>query len=179
MRRTALLIPGLLLSLVAACGGSDAPEAPEAPVTDWRFDGSTYEVVSGIAGDVSPAWVERGWTGSGVLVYLSDQEITCADFPREVVNRFPPLPTVDGATIWLKLTEKNPSAALDYANFVIIISVDNPGDSGSGLGTNDVRAGLTALEGGRVRGWLEFASADGDPGAQVEVAGTFDVPFCD
>ena len=173
MRRTALLSAGLLLSLAAACGGSEAP-APEAPVTDWRFDGATYEVVSGIAGDVSQAWIENDWSGDGVIVYLSDQEITCADFPREDVNLFPPLPTVDGATIWLKLTEKDTDAALDYASF----DIERSGSS-SGLGTDAVRVGLTALEGGRVRGWLEFASADGDPGAPVEIAGTFDVPFCD
>ena len=147
-------------------------KVPEALVTDWRYDGSTYKVVSGIAGDVPPVWVEHGWTGGGVLVYLSDQEVTCDDFPTEVVNGFPPLPTVDGATIWLKLTEKNAAAALDYASFDIRTSVGN-----SGLGTDAVRAGLAALEGGRMHGWLEYATAeDDDP--QVEVSGTFDVPFC-
>ena len=147
-------------------------KVPEASVTDWRYEGSTYEVVSGIAGAVPQFWVERGWTGGGVLVYLSDQEITCDDFPTEVVNEFPPPLTVVGATIWLKLTEKNAGATLDYASFDIRASEGN-----SGLGTDAVRAGLTALDGGRVHGWLEYATAeDDDP--QVEVSGTFDVPFC-
>ena len=106
-------------------------------------------------------------------MYLSDQEITCDDFPREVVNEFPPPLTVVGANIWLKLTEKNAAAALEFASFDIRDSAGN-----SGLGTDAVRAGLTALEGGRVHGWLEYATADDDAGPQVKVSGTFDVPFC-
>ena len=166
------LIPVFALSLAVGCGGGGS-EQPAAPVTDWRFGGSTHEVVSGVAGDLPDFWVERGWTGGGVLVYLSDQEITCDDFPTEVVNEFPPRPTVDGATIWLKLTEKNTSAALDYASFDIETS-----DTSAGLGTDAVRASFTALEGGRMRGWFEFTSAEDDAGSKVDVSGTFDVPFC-
>ena len=173
--RIAFLISGLALSIAVGCGGS---ELPEGTVTDWRYDGSTYEVVSGVAGDLPEFWVERGWTAGGVLVYLSDQQITCDDFPTEVVDEFPPRPTVDGATIWLKLTEKGTAAALDYASFDIVASVDNPGDTASGVGTDAVTASLTALEGGRVQGWLEYTSTQDDTGPQVDVSGTFDVPFC-
>jgi hypothetical protein len=37
--------------------------------------------------------VERGGDGDGIVVYLSDQSLTCEQFPRTELDLFPPLPT--------------------------------------------------------------------------------------
>lgn len=174
VRTITLFLSGILLSLLVACG---ADPAPTSPVSNWQFDGSTYQVVSGIAGDVPPIWAERGWPDGGVLVYLADQDVTCDDFPREVTNEFPPRLLSNGATIWLKLTEKNTETTLNYASFDVMTTNSEGGTSGSGLGTDAVQVGLTSLEEGRARGWLEYTSPVGDS-QQIAISGSFDVPFC-
>ena len=131
--------------------------------------------MSGIAGDAPAWWVERGWASGRVVVYLSDQEITCDKFPTEVTTEFPPGPEINGATIMLYITEKNNSTGLQYGSFDIVNS-DNQGGISSGLST-DVRAGLTGAEEGGVRGWLEYTNPEGES-PQVEASSTFDVPFC-
>ena len=172
LRKIVSITTGTLMILLVACGGNPAPGTP---VSDWQYDGSTYQVVSGISADVPASWVERGWSGDGVVVYLADQEITCDDFPTDVTREFPPRPVLNGATIRLHITEKENSPNLQRGSFDIV-NRNVQGGHSSGLST-DVTAGITAVEGGRVHGWLEHIKPRTGT-AQVNVSGSFNVPFC-
>lgn len=170
-RTFGFLISGLLLSIVVACGGN---QAPESPVTSWQFNGSTHQVVSGVAGDAPSSWIERGWADDSVVIYLADQEITCNEFPKEVTNEFPPRPVESGDTIMLYITGNNDNDR-QQGSFDV---VTRDSQSGSSLGlSTDVRAGVTMQDESRLSGWLEFTSSEGDS-SEVAVEGAFDVPFC-
>ena len=77
------------LALAGACTATTTTTAPTEPAASWSFDGTTYRIVSGIAGDVPPVWLENGWSGDGMLVYLSDRDVTCEDFPLRDDDQFP------------------------------------------------------------------------------------------
>ena len=167
------------LGLAGACLPAEATTetttAPTEAATSWSFDGTTYPIVSGIAGDVPPVWAEHGWSGEGIIVYLSDQHITCDDFPLGDDRQFPPPLTPTGATITLKATEKGVNSTLEYAFFDIQTE-----HGGSGRGTDQVGFGVTSVEGGSpgvVRGWLDFHE-EGPRLPRLDVSGTFEVQFC-
>jgi hypothetical protein len=80
----------LVLGLLAAACSSSQEDA--GPLTEWSFEGASHTVESGIAGYVPDIGVDAGWAGGGILVYLSDQDLTCDQFPRTTANQFPPLP---------------------------------------------------------------------------------------
>jgi hypothetical protein len=90
MKTYVLLVLLTLGLLMDACSSSS--EEP-AELTEWTFEGAAHPVTSGIAGYVPYLWVERGGDGDGIVVYLSDQSLTCEQFPRTELDLVPPLPT--------------------------------------------------------------------------------------
>jgi hypothetical protein len=163
------------LALAGACTATTTTTAPTEPAASWSFDGTTYRIVSGIAGDVPPVWLENGWSGDGMLVYLSDRDVTCEDFPLRDDDQFPPPLTPTGATITLKATEKGVDSTLEYAFF----DIETEGAS-KGRGTDEVSFGVTSVEEGSpeiVRGWLDFHE-EGPRLPRLDVSGTFEVQFC-
>ena len=114
--------------------------------------------------------------GEGVAIYLSDEEISCHDYPFEPQDRFPPLPIETGAIITLYLPDNN---TLEYVNATFDIESFQ---ASTGAGTDRVSAEATVVDTGdgkNVRGWLEYDSKLHYPDSpKIEVDGAFDVPFC-
>lgn len=177
-RRTPMVVAiiATLALWLGACSGESSEDAGPALPFDWSFEGATYSAQSGIAGHVPDIWVEEGWSAGGILVYLSDQDLTCDQFPRVKIDRFPPLPTEMGAMIWLKFKEANPGSALDYASFDI---VESGASSGAGISAAEASLSLVDTDDAkRVVGQLDYDSRDTDATPTIQVSGSFDVPFC-
>lgn len=203
--RTLGLFPGGVSAVVltVACGGTNEVEptpaltpapsptssptavaAPSvAPLTTWSYDGTTHSVASGIAVPLigytywDPTQLKQIVVpdGEGVAVYLSDQQISCHDYPFFEQDRFPQLPTAQGATITINLPEKT----RDYrdASFDVVSQ-----GSEAGASTDRVSGGFSVKGAGderQVEGWLEYDSAEHYPDTRrVEAEGSFDVPLC-
>jgi hypothetical protein len=169
----------LTLSLVIGACSSLSEEA--VPLTSWSFEGTAHDVRSGIAGYVPDLWVERGWDGDGIIVYLSDQALTCEQFPRTVSDVFSPLPTETGAMIWMKFEETERGSALDHSSFEIIEVSPGGGISGNGASTSDVEAAITAFDPTdtkRVTGQISYDSREFAASPEILVNGSFDATFC-
>jgi hypothetical protein len=172
----------LLLALGVVVGGcSSTPEKAPATLASWTFEGATHAVQSGIAGYAADFWVERGWDGDGIVIYLSDQDLTCAQFPSVVTDMFPPLPTELGAMIWLKFENTEPGSKLDHSSFDVIERLEGGGISGNGASTDAVEATITLFDpdgSARVTGEVVYDSRTTSASPEIVVDGTFDVPFC-
>lgn len=180
--RLIAILAALLLGLAAAaCSasitiGGDADHTRPA-LTSWTYDGVDHPVISGIAAEQPPVWVEKGWPADAIVIYLSDREITCADFPLGSEDRFPPIPHDEGAIVTLRFSADTPNEDAEYLTFDVLTATGE-----NGVGTDSFTGGIDIVGSGearRVEGWIEHdRPGDGRNTPPTSASGSFNIPFC-
>ena len=144
----------------------DTAYFPKEPISSWTYRDSTYLVVSGIAERRRSA---QGDLENGMVLFLTDREISCADTPFT--------PPSSGATIIIKLPDIAPRLYTSDEiahSFSVYASRADFAEGYRSLG----QAALTFVDttnANQIRGWIAIKRQDTPA---INAYGTFVVPFC-